>query len=163
MPAEAALLVVDAAAQSLLLDVPGRKTVVYRVSTSRIGLGEEVHSNKTPRGYHEIVERYGEGTPPGSVWKSRTFTGEIIPPEGWRSVAGDDYILSRILRLAGRESGFNTGSGRDSYSRMIYLHGTNQEQLLGRVASLGCLRLANRDIIDLYNQIASRPAWCWIG
>jgi UDP-N-acetylmuramate--alanine ligase len=47
----------------------------------------------------------------------------------------------------------NRGPGRDSRSRYIYLHGTNHEDLLGRVASHGCVRLSNRDVTELFDRM----------
>jgi len=56
----------------------------------------------------------------------------------------------------------NAGPGIDSYDRSIYLHGTNQEQLLGEPASHGCIRLSNRDVMELYDLVEQREAWCLI-
>jgi len=40
--------------------------------------------------------------------------------------------------------------GIDSYERCIYIHGTAEEHLIGRPASHGCIRMRNRDIIELF-------------
>ncbi len=37
--------------------------------------------------------------------------------------------------------------------RYIYIHGTNQEHLLGQPASCGCIRMANTDVIDLFGRV----------
>ena len=37
--------------------------------------------------------------------------------------------------------------------RYIYLHGTNQERLLGQPVSHGCIRFSNKDIIELFDQV----------
>ena len=37
--------------------------------------------------------------------------------------------------------------------RYIYIHGTNAESQLGTPASMGCVRMSNADVIDLYGQI----------
>ena len=34
--------------------------------------------------------------------------------------------------------------------RYIYIHGTNHEERLGRPASIGCVRMGNSEVIDLY-------------
>lgn len=157
------LLVVDAARQRLVLLDDGRELAVYPVSTSRIGLGELADSQRTPRGLHQVVERYGDHAAPGSVFVSRKFTGEVLPPEAWRNGEGD-RILSRILRLAGCRSGLNAGGEVDSYARMIYLHGTNQEQFVGvEPSSHGCVRMKNLDIVALFDRVRDRDVWCWIG
>jgi lipoprotein-anchoring transpeptidase ErfK/SrfK len=55
------------------------------------------------------------------------------------------------------------GPGVDSYQRYIYIHGTNQEQRLGRPASHGCIRLGNDDMLALFRRVRQRTTWCWIG
>ena len=65
-----------------------------------------------------------------------------------------DIICSRILRLEGLERGINKDGIVDSYNRNIYIHGTNEEGLIGTKASHGCIRMKNKDIIDLYNMTA---------
>jgi len=163
MPPGAALLLVETANQRLLAHVDAGTPGIYPVSTSRFGLNEREGSFGTPRGFHAICERYGERLPPGAVLSSRVFTGEVLPRAEWSSGSGDDRILSRILRLAGMEPGINQGGAVDTYARMIYLHGTNQEHLVGKTpASHGCIRLRNDDIIALFERLSGRDAWCWI-
>ncbi|HMO50360.1 MAG TPA: L,D-transpeptidase [Kiritimatiellia bacterium] len=160
MPPDAWLLVVHVENQELIAGVPGSGPLRYPVSTSRLGLGERKDSWRTPRGYHEIVERLGDGLPVGAVLVSRTFTGEVLPSSVWRDEHDGDKILSRILRLAGREPGRNAGGEVDSYDRLIYLHGTNHEQWVGVApSSHGCIRMKNNDIIDLFDRLRGRAAW----
>jgi lipoprotein-anchoring transpeptidase ErfK/SrfK len=33
------------------------------------------------------------------------------------------------------------------------IHGTNQPEYIGRAISSGCIRMANEDVIDLYNRV----------
>ncbi len=157
------LLVVDVARQELIVLDGTQERIRYPVSTSRFGLGEQIDSQRTPRGLHQIVERFGERTEPGSVFVSRKFTGDVLPPHAWRDGDGD-RILSRILRLAGARPGLNAGGPVDSYQRMIYLHGTNHEEAVGVApSSHGCIRMKNRDIVALHDSLREREAWCWIG
>ena len=65
----------------------------------------------------------------------------------------DDVVQSRILWLDGLEDGINKGKGVDSYSRYIYIHGTPEEWLLGEKASKGCIRMSNKDVIELFNLV----------
>ena len=65
----------------------------------------------------------------------------------------DDVVQSRILWLDGLENGINKGEGVDSYSRYIYIHGTPEEWLLGEKASKGCIRMSNKDVIELFNLV----------
>ena len=163
LPAAGFLMVVDVRTQRLHLLVRGQLLASYPVSTSRKGLGAQTDSGKTPPGWHRVAARIGSGHRRGSVFVSRRFTGEVFPRAEWRSGGKRDLILTRILRLRGLEPGVNCGRCVDSFSRYIYLHGTNQEQRLGRPASHGCIRLANDDILDLFNRLRGRAAWCWIG
>ncbi len=157
------LLVVDVARQELAVLDGMMEWTRFPVSTSRLGLGELVDSQRTPRGLHRVVERFGERNEIGSVFVSRKFTGEVLPPAAWREGEGD-RILSRILRLAGARPGLNAGGAIDTYQRMIYLHGTNHEECVGVTpSSHGCIRMTNRDIVALYDRIRDREAWCWIG
>ena len=134
---------------------------IVPVSTSARGAGCAENSFQTPTGWHAIAERIGAGLPVGAVLRERTPTGEVLPEAAWR--AGEaDHILSRILWLDGLEPGHNRGPGCDTHARFIYLHGTNREDLLGRPASRGCIRLGNQDVVALFARVADRPAWCLI-
>ncbi|MBM3290086.1 MAG: L,D-transpeptidase, partial [Candidatus Hydrogenedentes bacterium] len=56
--------------------------------------------------------------------------------------------------LTGEEPGKNLGGSVDSYSRYIYIHGTNEEEKIGTPASHGCVRLKNADVIAAYDLLA---------
>ena len=146
----ARVLVVDVARQSLGLLEGDQLTFEARISTALNGLGCEQDSYRTPTGWHRIHARIGAGAESGSVFRHRVATGDV-----WRGEARDeDLILSRVLTLDGLETGWNRGPGHDSLARFIYLHGTNQEGLLGQPVSHGCVRLANADVIDLFERVA---------
>jgi O-succinylhomoserine sulfhydrylase len=66
----------------------------------------------------------------------------------------NDVITSRIMWLEGMEPGNNQGGYVDSHKRYIYIHGTREEDKIGTPASIGCIRMRNQDVIDLYNQVA---------
>jgi UDP-N-acetylmuramate--alanine ligase len=143
------LLVVDASAQELHLFADGRLRASFPVSTAAAGLGGAAGSFRTPPGVHVIAARIGDGAQPGAVFESREPTGAV-----WRGEpAAADLILTRILTLDGREAGVNRGPGCDSLERYIYIHGTNHEDALGRPQSHGCIRLANRDVVALFDQV----------
>jgi L,D-transpeptidase YbiS len=116
----------------------------YVVSTSRFGLGTEEGSNKTPIGHFRIAEKIGEGAALGEVLKSRVPTGEI-----GREEDPDDHVQTRILWLDGVDA-----ENRNTHSRYIYIHGTNAESSLGVPASMGCVRMSNHDVIDLFDRVA---------
>ncbi len=163
LPANSVLLEVRVAEQRLVIWSGGRVRGSYRISTARKGVGAREGSHRTPPGWHEVAASIGAGLRRGSVFISRRFTGEVLPRSQWRSPDGLDRILTRILWLRGLESGVNRGPGVDSYQRFIYVHGTNQEQQLGRPASHGCIRLGNDDMLDLFRRVHGRTTWCWIG
>ena len=130
--------------------VPGALSIrLYRVqaiwpaSTSRYGIGQRLHSRQTPLGLHRIVEIHGRGWPCGLVLQARQPTGYT-----WQQQPNAP-IIHRVLRLEGLEPGWNRGGEVDSYTRMIYVHGTSQEHLLGHPASIGCIHLASQPILTL--------------
>jgi hypothetical protein len=129
----------------------GRVRFAYRCSTAAKGVGNREGSNQTPLGWHEIQERFGDGLPAGAIFKERKHKGKVWSPG---SGTGDDLILSRIMWLGGLEPGINASPGIDSHTRYIYIHGTPQEDRLGTPASMGCIRLSNADVIELYEQTA---------
>jgi lipoprotein-anchoring transpeptidase ErfK/SrfK len=61
--------------------------------------------------------------------------------------------MARILWLQGLEPGVNQGDDVDSYRRYIYIHGTSEEDSIGTPASHGCIRMRNRDVIELYDLV----------
>lgn len=137
-------LLVDTKAQTLQVLGKGVLIATYPVSTSKFGLGFEEGSFRTPTGRFRIAEKIGENEPSRMIFKSRVPTGRLADPGG-----DEDLVLTRILWLEGLDSE-NTNT-RDRY---IYIHGTNQEELIGTPASHGCVRLRNDDVIDLFNRVA---------
>jgi lipoprotein-anchoring transpeptidase ErfK/SrfK len=137
------LLRIDVKRQTLELFQEGGIEVSYPVSTSKFGLGFEEGSFRTPTGRFRIVDKIGAGTPSGMIFKSRLPIGEIAPQGG-----DEDLVLTRILWLEGLDP-----ENANTHERYIYIHGTNQEHLVGTPASHGCIRLRNDDMIDLFDRI----------
>jgi Uncharacterized protein conserved in bacteria len=136
-------IVVDVAAQTLrVMDGP-RVAAEFPVSTSRFGLGFEEGSFRTPTGRFVVREKIGEGAPPWTVFRARENTGQTTAPGG-----EEDLVLTRILTLDGLEP-----ANINTLERFVYLHGTNQEQLIGTPASHGCIRLRNADMIALHDMV----------
>jgi lipoprotein-anchoring transpeptidase ErfK/SrfK len=125
----------------------------YSISTASNGVGERNGSNCTPRGRHRIRARIGTGAPFGTVFRGRRPTGEIWTPELAAAHPERDWILSRILWLCGEEPGFNRGGQCDSMRRYIYIHGTGEDQPMGEPRSHGCVRMRNRDVIELFELV----------
>tara|TARA_B110000967_G_scaffold22351_1_gene20666 strand:- start:1477 stop:2067 length:591 start_codon:yes stop_codon:yes gene_type:complete len=122
----------------------------YTISSSVHGAGSMAGSNKTPTGLHSIKEKYGEKTPLNGIMIARVFHGNIATIYNDETKSKTDDITSRILWLEGLEKGSNKGKGIDSYNRYIYIHGTSEEGRLGKPASHGCIRMKNKEVIDLY-------------
>ena len=120
-------------------------TASYPISSSKYGVGSESGSNKTPLGRFQVSEKFGSGDPPFTIFKARKAIGLWAPDS---QDLEEDRILSRILRL----SGLNP-SNHNTYGRYIYIHGTNNEQGIGKPHSIGCIRMKNIDIIKLYNSV----------
>ncbi|HRP96153.1 MAG TPA: L,D-transpeptidase, partial [Rhodocyclaceae bacterium] len=64
-----------------------------------------------------------------------------------------DWILSRILWLCGCEPGRNRFGKVDTMRRYIYIHGTPDDQPMGEPRSHGCVRMRNRDVIELFDLV----------
>lgn len=122
----------------------------YRCSTAANGAGNKADSGMTPLGWHKISAKVGGELEMGAVLKDREWTGEV-----WNSEQDtkEDLILSRILRLEGLEEGINRGEDVDTWSRYIYIHGTNQIADLRRRVSAGCVRLSPQDVTELYDMV----------
>lgn len=126
----------------------------YPVSTALNGPGERRDSGCTPRGRHVVRARIGAGAPVGAVFRGRRPTGEIWTPAFAAANPDRDWILSRIMWLSGCEPGWNRLGRVDSMRRYIYIHGTGDDQPMGVARSHGCIRMRNRDVIELFDLVA---------
>jgi L,D-transpeptidase YbiS len=130
----------------------------YVVSTSRNGPGEQEGSFCTPRGEHIVRAKIGAGQPVNTVFRGRRPTGEIWTPELGERFPGRDWILTRILWLSGREVGRNRLGKVDTMWRYIYIHGSPDSVPMGQPGSIGCIRMRNRDIAELFDQVPAGTA-----
>lgn len=123
------------------------------VSTARKGVGEKDGSEQTPRGRHVIRARIGAGLPENAVLRGRRPTGEIYS-QALRDAHPDrDWILTRILWLSGLERGRNRGGDVDTMRRYIYIHGCPDDEGIGAPSSHGCVRMRNRDVMQLFDLV----------
>ena len=125
----------------------------YPISTSKKGIGNQQNSFQTPHGLHTIKRKIGGDVPYGGILESREFKGEIATIITKKEKAPKDYVTSRIMWLQGEDLGINKGRKVDSYNRYIYIHGTPEEGYIGEPASHGCIRMKNKDVMELYNLV----------
>jgi lipoprotein-anchoring transpeptidase ErfK/SrfK len=130
------------------LAVLDRETLlaVYPVSTSKYGIGDWRGSYRTPLGQLEIAQKIGDGLPPGTVFKDRRRTGEIVGV----NAPGRDPIVTRIIWLRGLE-----WQNANAFRRDIYIHGTPEERNIGLPVSYGCVRMRSEDVIKLYDVVGT--------
>jgi L,D-transpeptidase catalytic domain len=144
-PAIGTELVVSIPEQKLAVLVNGKIYRTYKISTSRYGEGDALGSWCTPTGHLVVANKIGSTVPFGGVFAKRQFTGEILSV----NAPGRDPIVSRIIWLRGQDYG-----NKNAYHRCIYIHGTPQEDLLGKKSSYGCIRMASGDIIEIFKWVA---------
>jgi L,D-transpeptidase YbiS len=144
---------ISIADQTLTWQNGNGESETYLVSTATNGPGEQEGSQCTPRGAHIVRAMIGAGMPEGAVFRGRRFTGEVWTPELHGQFPGRDWILSRILWLSGCQPGFNRLGDVDSMRRFIYIHGTPDSEPMGLPASHGCVRMRNRDVMDLFDRV----------
>jgi lipoprotein-anchoring transpeptidase ErfK/SrfK len=131
----------------------GRELKRYPVSTSKNGAGEREGSFCTPRGEHIVRAKIGTGQPLNTVFRGRRPTGEIWTPELGERFPGRDWILTRILWLSGCEVGKNRLGNVDTMRRFIYIHGSPESVSMGTPGSIGCVRMRNADIVELFDRV----------
>jgi lipoprotein-anchoring transpeptidase ErfK/SrfK len=152
--ADRTVAIISISHQRLYLYRDERLVKTYPVSTSKFGPGNKEGSFMTPLGAHYIRAKIGDGAPLGTIFKGRKDTHRVVRINYDAAKAADkDYVTTRILWLNGLEPGINRGKGIDSYARYIYIHGTHEEHLIRHPVSHGCVRMTNRDVVDLYDEM----------
>lgn len=129
----------------------------YSISSALNGVGQFNGSGQTPLGRHIIRAKIGANQSINSVFVARRPTGEIYSDELADEYPNRDWILSRILWLSGVEPGLNRLGNCDSMRRYIYIHGTPDSEPMGVPLSHGCIRMRNKDVIDLFERV---PVYC---
>jgi L,D-transpeptidase YbiS len=142
------MIVIDIKKQTLTF---GGKT--YSVSTAKNGPGEKNGSFCTPRGQHIVRAKIGAGQPVNTVFVRRRPTGEVWGPELHAKYPGRDWMLTRLLWLSGCQPGFNRLGDVDTMRRYIYIHGSPDTAEMGKPGSIGCIRMRNRDILELFERV----------
>jgi L,D-transpeptidase YbiS len=148
------LITVSLATQRLRLYQGGAVVMEVAVSTARNGPGEVSGSECTPRGRHRIRAKIGGGCAANTVFVGRRPTGEIFTEALRAEQPQRDWILTRILWLCGMEPGRNRGGNLDTLRRYIYIHGCPDRDRMGSPGSHGCVKMRNRDIIELFDRVS---------
>jgi len=123
----------------------------YQISSAKNGVGQNQGSFCTPLGKHVIRAKIGTGQPVNTVFIRRRPTGEIYSPSLGEKYPDRDWILTRILWLSGCEPGFNRLGAVDTMRRYIYIHGSPDSIDIGRPGSIGCIRMLNTDLLELFD------------
>jgi lipoprotein-anchoring transpeptidase ErfK/SrfK len=141
---------VSIAQQQLCVKKNNKIIKTYPISTSGYGVGSKVNSNFTPLGKHTICAKIGAGAPIGTIFKAgiQTKRNATIHTNSVPNEKQEDFITTRVFQLQGEEA-----QNANSFSRGIWVHGTPYEGDIGRPCSHGCVRMKNKDIIELFELI----------
>ncbi len=147
------LIDIDVNKQELSLLQGDKLIMSYSISTAKKGLGQKNGSECTPAGLHTIRAKIGLNSQENSVFIGRRDTGEIFSEELRQNNPERDWILTRILWLSGLERGKNRGGDVDTMRRYIYIHGCPDSDSFSTPSSHGCVKMRNKDIIELFNNV----------
>ena len=136
-----------------LIDCEDRLIKSYSISSAKNGTGQLRGSYCTPLGKHIIRAKIGDKQPVNTVFVKRRPTGEIYSPELAAQYPGRDWILTRIFWLSGCEVGFNRLGMVDTMRRYIYIHGSPDSAVMGKPGSIGCIRMHNDDLLELFDKV----------
>ena len=96
-----------------------------------------------------IVVSVKEAIPRGRVKKGDVHKAVIAQVE--RALIDGSLAWSQGNQLkAARALGIN----RNTFRRFIYIHGTPDTQPMGEPRSIGCVRMRNADVIELFDLVA---------
>ena len=123
---------IDLSRQELVLEESGNILLRCPVSSGKAGTGHEEGSGKTPTGHFRGCQKIGDGEPEDTIFISRLPAGRYPAAIPESLDEHSDFILTRILWLDGLEP-----HNANTRSRYIYIHGTNDTDLLGAPASHG--------------------------
>jgi lipoprotein-anchoring transpeptidase ErfK/SrfK len=144
---------IDVKQQQLTLLLGDDVIAHYAVSTAKNGVGQQSGSECTPTGRHTIRAKIGLNAKENSVFIGRRESGEIFSEDLRSNNPERDWILTRILWLSGLESGKNRGGEVDTMRRYIYIHGCPDSDSFSTPSSHGCIKMRNKDIIELFENI----------
>lgn len=138
-----------------LLDANNGTIKSYLISSAKKGTGQQYGSFCTPLGQHIVRAKIGKGQPVNTVFIKRRPTGEIYSQALAQQFPNRDWILTRILWLSGCEPGWNRLGTVDTMRRYIYIHGSPDTAEMGKPGSIGCIRMRNNDILELFESVSA--------
>jgi len=144
---------IDISQQKLTLFQGTDIVTSYAVSTGKNGVGQLRGSECTPLGKHIVRAKIGQTAEENTVFVGRRETGEIFSESLREQYPQRDWILTRILWLSGVESGVNRSGDVDTMRRYIYIHGCPDSDSFSSPSSHGCVKMHNKDVMDLFDKI----------
>ena len=94
----------------------------------------------------------------GQAWSGVATVGRKEQWPGWTPTAGEkqrlgplpNYVEGGARNPMGARALYLYANGKDTLYR---IHGTNQPGWIGHAISSGCIRMTNKDVIDLYSRV----------
>ncbi len=129
-------IVVNTKDNFLYFVLPNGQAIRYGVSTGREAYGW------TGTATVRRMAEWPNWMPPADMLKRWPHLQPVADAGGMKG-GPENPLGSRALYLY-------DGSGKDTLYR---IHGTNEEEEIGRGVSSGCIRMRNIDVIDLYNRV----------
>lgn len=136
-PQETDTIVVNTRERVLYYTDKSGQTIVYRIGVGRAGF------EWAGRAYVAAKKEWPDWTPPKVMVERELRRGKVIPLHMQGGI--ENPLGARALYLFDANK-----KGKDTQYR---IHGTNDPHSIGRNMSSGCIRLLNRDIIDLYGRV----------
>ena len=103
---------------------------------------------------HYQVGLGADGSTPGGEWRvgTKLKNPTYYPPRGGRIIAADDPENPLAERWIGLVGVGGSAVGQQRYG----IHGTIEPDSIGREASLGCIRMYNEDVAELYTYLVEK-------
>ncbi|QFU15690.1 L,D-transpeptidase [Microvirga thermotolerans] len=119
-------IIIDTPNRFLYLVQPGGRAIRYGIGVGRPGF--EWAGRKTV----SMKREWPDWRPPAEMLRRRPDLPKYMPG------GPDNPLGARALYLG---------------SSLYRIHGTNEPHTIGQAVSSGCIRMLNRDVIDLYNRV----------
>lgn len=136
-PQETDTIVVNTRERVLYYTDKSGRTIIYQIGVGRAGF------EWSGRAYVAAKKEWPDWTPPKVMVERELRQGKVIPLHMDGGI--ENPLGARALYLFDAKD-----RNKDTYYR---IHGTNDPRSIGRAMSSGCIRLLNRDIIDLYRRV----------